>query len=315
MKVFRQKTALQRRPETGTSKDSSMPRFGAHISTAGDGSASGLALAIDRAVELKCQTMQIFLGPPARWQGSPLTSRDVSAFRSKSAEANIFPILAHSIYLINLASPVDSLYEKSRAAFLDELTRTDALGMDFLVVHPGTHKGAGESAGLKRIADALSWASRKRPKGKAQILLETTAGQGTALCSRFEHLAYLLENVNGGRRLGVCLDTCHMFVAGYDIKSRKGYQDTMNEFDALVGIEHIRAIHVNDSKGALGSHLDRHENIGKGRLGTKAFGRIVRDARFADLPMILETPKTDSRNKPMDPVNLRRLRRLARQRK
>jgi len=223
------------------------------------------------------------------------------------------PLLGHTIYLINLASPDGTLYKKSRSAFLDEMDRAEALGLDFLVTHPGAHRGSGEENGLKRIAAALSWLHQKRPKCKVRILLETTAGQGTALCGRLEHLAYLVQNTEMGDRLGICLDTCHMFAAGYDIKSPTGYRITLRQIDRLIGLARIEAIHLNDAKTPCGSHVDRHEHIGKGTLGTGTFRRIVNDPTFARLPMIIETPKTDRRGKPMDAVNLQLLRSLSKQ--
>jgi deoxyribonuclease IV len=215
-------------------------------------------------------------------------------------------VIGHSAYLINLAAPDDALYEKSLQAFLDELQRCELLGIPYLVVHPGAHMGAGEAQGLKRVAAAINRVHREAADLHAAIALEVTAGQGTALAYKFEHCAMVLEQVDAPERLGFCLDTCHLFAAGYDFRTREGYDQMMDAWDELLGIERIRVIHLNDSKKDLGSRVDRHEHIGQGYIGTKGFEFLLNDHRLAGLPMLLETPKHDN----ADVRNLQTLRSL-----
>ena len=258
---------------------------GAHMSIAG-----GIHRAFERGARASCRTIQVFLKNSNRWEAKPLTDRDRVLFRQAQSTHQIDPILAHDSYLINLASPDDRLYLKSIKAFIEELKRAAFLGIPYLVLHPGAHTGSGVEAGLSRVVHALNQAmSAVTPS--VMILLENTAGQGSCLGSRFEHLANILERIDEAKRIGVCLDTCHLFAAGYDILTEKGYRRTIREFDRLVGIDSIRAFHVNDSKKDLGSRVDRHCHIGQGFIGLEAFRCLVNDRRFAKIPKILETPK------------------------
>jgi deoxyribonuclease IV len=276
-------------------------RLGAHMSISG-----GIAKAVVRAQEVGCEAMQIFTKNSNQWKAKPLTAAEGKAFRDACQAAGIGPVIAHSAYLINLAAPDDALYEKSIQAFLDELQRCELLGIPYLVVHPGAHMGAGEEHGLKRIAAAIDRMHRDSPTVQAAIVLEVTAGQGTALAYQFEHFVAILDQVDEPDRLGFCLDTCHLLAAGYDFRTREGYEQMMQAWGDLVGIERIRVIHLNDSKKELGSRVDRHEHIGQGHIGTKGFEFLLNDRRLAAVPMILETPKDDN----ADVRNLATLRRL-----
>jgi deoxyribonuclease-4 len=232
------------------------------------------------------------------------------------------PLVGHASYLLNLAGPDDALYERSRLCLLEEWDRADRLGLDHLVLHPGAHMSTGEAAGLARIALALDWLRAQRPGRKVRILLETTAGAGTVMCGRLEHLRYLIQSCDPPTDgppegapfwLGVAIDTCHLFAAGYDLRTPAAIDDTLGRLDEAVGLSRVCVVHANDAKGDLGSHLDRHEHIGRGRLGREAFRLLVNHPALSGLPFILETPKHDPRGRDMDPVNLRLLRRLARQ--
>jgi deoxyribonuclease IV len=278
-------------------------RLGAHMSISG-----GVEKAVIRGQEVGCEAMQIFTKNSNQWKAKPLTPAEITTFRDACEAAAIAPVIAHSAYLINLAAPDDGLYEKSLQAFLDELQRCELLGIPYLVVHPGAHMGAGEAQGLKRIAAAIDRIHRETTGLHAAIALEVTAGQGTALAYRFEHFATILEQVDAPERLGFCLDTCHLLAAGYDFRTRQGYDRMMAAWDDLVGIERIRVIHLNDSKKDLGSRVDRHEHIGQGYIGTKGFKFLLNDRRLACLPMVLETPKDDN----ADVRNLQMLRSLMR---
>jgi deoxyribonuclease-4 len=264
-------------------------RLGAHMSISG-----GVEKAVARGQEVGCEAMQIFTKNSNQWKAKPLTATEVKAFREACQAADIGPIIAHSAYLINLAAPDEALYEKSIRAFLDELQRCELLGIPHLVVHPGAHMGIGEEQGLKRIAAAIDRIHREASNLQAAMALEVTAGQGTVLAYRFEHFAAILEQVEEPDRLGFCLDTCHLLAAGYDFRTRKGYDRMMDAWDDLIGIERIRVIHLNDSKKDLGSRVDRHEHIGQGYIGTKGFEFLLNDRRLAELPMVLETPKDDN---------------------
>jgi deoxyribonuclease IV len=263
-------------------------RLGAHMSISG-----GIEKAVARGQEVGCETIQIFTKNSNQWKAKPLTAAEVTAFRDACQAAGIGPVIAHSAYLINLAAPDEALYEKSIQAFLDELQRCELLGIPYLVVHPGAHMGAGEAQGLKRIAAAIDRIHGETRTRQAAIALEVTAGQGTTLAYKFEHFAAILDQVEEPDRLGFCLDTCHLLVAGYDFRTRKGYDQMMDAWEELVGIERIRVIHLNDSKKDVGSHVDRHEHIGQGYIGTKGFEFLLNDRRLAELPMVLETPKDD----------------------
>lgn len=289
-----------------------MPRLGAHLSIAG-----GLPRAVDRAVASGCEALQIFTKSVGQWRARPLPREEIALFRTRVRERGIQPVVAHNSYLINLATANPALRAQSMAAMGEELDRAEALGLDGLVMHPGSHTGSTEEQGLDLIADGLARLLAERPRGRTRILLEHTAGQGTNLGHRFEHLAQIIDRLGGTRRVGVCLDTCHLLTAGYDICSAEGYEQTFRDFDRIVGLERLRVFHMNDSKKPCGSRVDRHEHIGKGCLGLEPFRRLLNDRRFDKLPMLLETPKLEtpeSRRRsdvdPWDARNLRVLRKL-----
>lgn len=289
-----------------------MPRLGAHLSIAG-----GLPRAVDRAEASRCEALQIFTKSAGQWRARPLPPEEVALFRRRVAETGIRPVVAHNSYLINVATSQPELRAQSIAALGEELDRAHALGLDGLVMHPGSYTSGTESDGLRLIAEALALILRERPRVRTKILLEHTAGQGTNLGHRFEHLAEIIDRLGGTSRVGVCLDTCHLLAAGYDICSPDGYRRTFEAFDRIVGIPRIQAFHLNDSKKPCGSRVDRHEHIGKGCLGLEPFRMLLNDPRFARHPMLLETPKLEtpeSRRRsdvdPWDGRNLRALRRL-----
>ena len=291
-----------------------MPRLGAHMSIAG-----GLPRAVDRAQASRCDALQIFTKSAGQWRARALPSEEIALFRCRVEESGIHPVVAHNSYLINLAAATAGLREQSIASLGDEMDRAEAFGLDGLVMHPGSYTTGNEAEGLRLIADALAVLLRARPGARTMILLEHTAGQGTNLGHRFEHLASIIERLDGSPRVGVCLDTCHLLTAGFDLCSETGYQDTFREFDRVVGLDRIKAFHLNDSKRPCGSRVDRHEHIGKGCLGLEPFRRLLNDRRFANLPMLLETPKLEtpaSRRRsdvdPWDARNLRTLRKLIR---
>lgn len=282
-----------------------MPLFGAHMSVAG-----GLHHAVEAAVEHKCGTLQIFSKNANQWLAKPLQQDDINVFRKAVKAARLKFVTAHDSYLINLAAPDDTLFEKSLAAFTDELERAEALGLSYVVTHPGAHVGTGVEAGITRIVAGLDEVFKRCSGFKVKVLLENTAGQGSTLGVKFEELAAIFERVKEPSRLGVCLDTCHLFAAGYEIHTKPGHTATFDEFDDVIGLKWLKLFHMNDSAKHLGSRVDRHAGIGLGHIGIAAFRRIVNDSRFAKLPMILETPKEDDTGKPMDPVNLGILRKL-----
>ena len=260
--------------------------FGAHMSVAG-----GLHHAVARGLAIGCDCLQIFVKNQRQWQARPLDKGALSAWHQAVAESRLGPLVAHSAYLINLAAPDPAKRRKSLVALTDELRRCHQLAVGDLVLHPGSHMGAGESAGLRRVAAALRQVLDRTAEQETRILLETTAGQGSALGAQFEHLAELFHLVGDTDRLGACLDTCHVFAAGYDLSTAAGYRRVLAEFETRVGLGKLHCLHCNDSKGECGSRLDRHEHIGKGYIGLEGFRHIVNDARLARLPGLLETPK------------------------
>ena len=281
-------------------------RLGSHMSIAG-----GLDQAPLRGRQAGCDTIQVFTKSNRQWGARPLSDREVEAFKANLAATGIGPVVAHDCYLLNLAAPRAALWRKSVAAFRVELERAERLGIPYLVTHPGAHLGRGEADGIARVAEALNLLHAALPSARVQVLLETTAGQGSSLGYRFEQLAAILAGVERADRLGVCLDTCHVFAAGYDIRSAEGYRRTLWELDACVGLRRLKAIHLNDSVQGLGSRVDRHAHIGVGRLGLEAFRLILNDRRLRRVPMVLETPKDDDFVR-ADRRNLGRLRRLIR---
>ena len=283
-----------------------MPVFGTHVSTR-----RGLASAVASAVAMGCGTAQIFTKNAAHWSADPLTEEVVTAFRRAASASPLAHLTAHDAYVINLASPNDTNYAKSVDAFADELVRAEALGLDYLVTHPGSHTGSGDEAGLTRVITGYDEALARCPGFKVRVLLETTAGQGTALGHRFEHLATILQRAKSADRMDVCFDTCHVFAAGYALASGADYAATFQQFDDIIGLSRLKLFHVNDSAKPFGSRVDRHAGIGLGEIGIDAFRRLVTDPRFLNLPMILETPKEDEDGNDMDAVNLAALRRFA----
>jgi len=305
-----------------------MPRFGAHLSIAG-----GVERAVERARLLRADCLQLFVKSPQQWRFQILHDKDAARFRSAAADAGLSLLVGHASYLVNLASPDKTLYEKSLRCLLAEWDRAEGLGLEFLVLHPGSHMGSGEAAGpvaesisryragLARVAGALDRLHEERPAQQCRILLETTAGAGSTLGGRLEHLKYLVETceagpsaspaVEAGDRLGIAIDTCHLFVAGYDLRTPSAVDETLGKIDEAVGLARVGVVHVNDAKGDLGSRRDRHEHIGRGRIGREGFRALVNHPALAALPFILETPKRDARGRAMDPVNLGVLRRLA----
>jgi deoxyribonuclease-4 len=280
-----------------------MIRLGAHMSMAG-----GVDRAIARGKSIGCDTIQIFLKNNMQWRGRKLLPAEIQRFGRLKHATGIRPVFAHSCYLINLAATDERIRRKSVAALIDEVRRAGQLSVPFIVMHPGAHLGAGERAGLRAIAGGLDEVFGDTAGSRVKIALETTAGQGTNLGYRFEHLAEIFQLVGEPKRLAVCVDTCHVFAAGYDIRTAKGYEKTVKELDRLVGCERVVAFHLNDSKRPLGSRVDRHEHIGKGRIGLNGFRLVLRDPRWDGLPMVLETPKSEDLHE--DVRNLRVLRSL-----
>jgi deoxyribonuclease-4 len=286
-----------------------MPRLGAHLSIAG-----GLPRAVDRARASRCQALQIFTKSAGQWRARALPAEEIALFRDRVARAGIHPVVAHNSYLINLAAAAPALRAQSVAALGEELDRAESLGLQGLVMHPGSYTTGTEKEGLRLIGDSLAALLAARPGGSVLVLLEHTAGQGTNLGHRFEHLAAILERVHGSLRVGVCLDTCHLLAAGSDRCTEAGYQETFAAFDRIVGLDRLKVFHLNDSKKPCGSRVDRHEHIGRGCLGIEPFRRLLNDPRFTDLPMLLETPKLETpaskRRSDVDPWDARNLRTL-----
>ena len=262
------------------------PRLGAHLSIAG-----GITRAIDRAEATGCEALQIFTKNSNQWRGRALEEKDIAEFRARATNLNL-PVVSHASYLINLAAPDKALRDKSVAALEDELARGDQLGLEGVVLHPGAYTTSTESDGIKRIAEGIATAQASQA-GSTLLLLEHTAGQGTMLGHRFEQLRAMLDLIDNTSHVAICLDTCHLVAAGYDIISEDGYSNVFEEFDQILGLDQLKIFHLNDSKKPLGSRVDRHEEIGQGHLGTEPFGRLVRDERFQNIPMVLETPKAD----------------------
>lgn len=292
-----------------------MPPFGAHMSVAG-----GLPRAVARAVVHRCDALQVFTKNANQWRGRPLPPDEVAQFRRDVASAGLVAVVSHASYLINLATADAALRAQSREAMADELDRAEALGLLGVVLHPGAYTTGRASDGIRLIADNLRELLNARASGTTMVLLECTAGQGSSIGSRFEELAEIIGLMDGHARVGVCLDTCHLLAAGYDLTTDDGYAETFAAFGRIVGFDRLRVFHVNDSKKPLGSRVDRHEHIGKGHLGLESFRRLVNDRRFASIPMLLETPKGEGKPTgpiavdPLDEENLNTLRALVRPR-
>lgn len=277
-------------------------RLGCHVQISG-----GLAKAVDRAVERGCETIQVFVSNPRGWKQSSILPRDIDAFREGCREAGIEPVFVHTIYLINLAASEGEVREKSVDALVMNMEAAARLGSSAVVTHLGSHGGDGEEAGIRRVVQAVEEALGRTPRD-VPLLLETTAGSGNSVGHRFEQLGEIVRSFPGEERLGVCLDTCHVFAAGYEIRTRRGLEATLRELDREVGLERLRLVHANDSQGDLGSRVDRHEHIGEGRIGMEAFSMLARHPALRELPWILETPEMTVER---DRENLRRLRRAA----
>jgi deoxyribonuclease-4 len=273
--------------------------------------AGGVSKAVERAVVHGCESLQIFSKNANQWKGKPLDAAETRAFRARIDDTGITPVVSHASYLINLATTFPLLREQSLAAFIDELDRADALGLLGVVIHPGTCTAGSEDDALRLIADGIRTAFKARPRRKTMVLLEHTAGQGRTVGHRFEHLAAILEHLNGSPRVGVCLDTCHLVASGYDIVSADGYRDTFAHFERIVGLDRLKVFHGNDSKKPCGSRVDRHEHIGEGCLGLEPFRRLLNDPRFTDVPILIETEKTSRSSKPgsieADPFDVKNL--------
>ncbi len=264
--------------------------LGAHMSVAG-----GLDKAVGRGVGVGCTALQIFTKNASQWKAKPLAEEDIARFKAavEASPIDAGAVVAHDSYLINLGSPDEAKWLQSVEAFADELRRCDQLGVPYLVTHPGAHMGSGEDAAIRKVAEGLERAVAESER--TMVLLETTAGQGTTLGHQFSHLARMIELVSPetASRVGVCLDTCHVFVAGYDLSTPEGYAATWEEFDRLVGLEHLKVLHINDAKKPLGSKVDRHEHLGKGFIGETGFRLLMNDARLHGRPLLLETQKGD----------------------
>jgi deoxyribonuclease-4 len=302
------KSATKRRPTSSPQSEignlkSEIPLLGAHMSIGG-----GVHRAIERSCSIEGTAMQMFVKNNMQWFARPLDRAEIKAFIRHAQRKQIEAAFAHSSYLINLAATNPQFHANSLRALAEELTRANQLELPFLVLHPGAHLGAGEEAGIEKIVASIDAIWAVIPKVKTKIALETTAGQGSCLGDKFEHIAAIIENVREPERLCVCLDTAHVFEAGYDIGTEAGTRKMFREFDRVIGLDRLAALHLNDSKTGLGSRVDRHEHIGKGKIGLDAFRFIMRDRRFRKIPKVLETPKDKELTE--DVINMKTLRGL-----
>jgi deoxyribonuclease-4 len=275
--------------------------LGAHVSISG-----AIHMSVDRAVELGCTTFQIFTRNPRGWTYTKLKKAEVDEFRRKFEAAGFRVAMAHMPYLPNIASPKKDIYEKSVRSLVAELERCGALGLELLVVHVGSHLGAGLEKGVEQVANAVNRAV-EAVDNQVKVLLENMAGQRNSCGSRFEDIAEILSRVKNADRVGVCLDTCHLLAAGYDIRSEEAVDATISRFDKVVGLNRLWAVHLNDSKGALGSGLDRHEHIGMGNIGENGFKAFINHPAIRDKPMVIETPEDELGNYATDLAKLRKL--------
>ena len=278
--------------------------LGAHFSIAG-----GLHKAVFSASEYGCTTLQIFTKNANTWKERRLSAHDIKQFDAARKKTGITWICSHAAYLINLASPDPSKYKQSIKALENELVRSSQLSLPCVIMHPGSHMGAGEDTGLRRVSEGINRVFDRVPEATSQLLLETAAGQGSNVGHTFEQLAAISDKVEVKERIGFCLDTCHVFAAGYDLRTKTAYRETMQAFYRVIGLDRLRVIHLNDTKKGLGSRIDRHEHIGRGAIGINAFTFILNDPQLKGLPMIIETPKKEG---PVDydRINLNRLRSL-----
>ena len=262
-----------------------MALLGAHVSIAG-----GLDSAFEHGESIGCQAIQIFSKNQRQWRDDPLSDDAISRFRLRFNQSSIQSVIVHDSYLINLANPDRELLEKSRNAFQSEVRRAHQLGVQYLVLHPGSHLNSGEKVGIKRIAEGINRILDGMDDSEISVLFETTAGQGTSIGGKVAHLRDIIGSIHKRERVGICIDTAHIFAAGYDIRKIDEYEQLVRTFDRMIGLTFIRVFHLNDSKSEMGSRVDRHESIGKGQIGIKPFQYLINDDRFANCPMILETP-------------------------
>jgi len=275
--------------------------LGSHMSIAG-----GVHTAVERGVQIGCTTMQMFVKNNNQWHGKPLSDEDVATYKDLLLKSSIGPVVVHDSYLINLCAKDGEILRKSQAALKDELDRCECLGVEYLNFHPGAHMGQGEEDGLNLVAESLDMIHEKTRGYHVKSVIETTAGQGTSLGYSFEQLRRIIDLVSDNNRMAVCVDTCHIFAAGYDIVSEHGYEKTFQDFDDILGLDRLVAFHVNDSKRELGSHVDRHEHIGKGKIGLAGFSHLMNDRRFKNIPKILETDKGPDMKEDIENMNVLR---------
>src|SRR3990172_8387897 len=280
-----------------------MMLLGAHMSIAG-----GVDKAIERGMSLSCSAIQLFTKNSNQWIGKSITGEEAGRFKELRKMSGILQVIAHDSYLINLASGDSELRKRSIDALISEMERCRILEIPYIVIHPGAHTGIGEDEGIKNIISSLDIICDKTDGWGVDIALETTAGQGTNIGYRFEHLSRIIAGVKHNHRIKTCIDTCHIFAAGYDIRTPEGYEKVIDEFNKLVGLDRLACIHLNDSKKGLESRVDRHEHIGKGFIGKESFRTIINDRRFNDIAMIIETPKGPDMSE--DKINLKCLRRM-----
>jgi deoxyribonuclease-4 len=279
--------------------------LGAHMSIAG-----GMHTSLERAMSIGCNTMQVFVKNNNQWRGKQLKDEEVEEYKKIKVTSGISPVMAHDTYLINLCAKDKTILNKSRTTFKDEFDRCERLGIDYLNFHPGSHIGQGESDGIKLIAESLNLVHEQTKGYRVKSVIETTAGQGTSIGYKFEQIRSIIDLIEEKNRMGVCIDTCHVFAAGYDISTESGWDKTFNEFNEIVGLDRLVAFHVNDSKRERGLHVDRHEHIGNGKIGLDGFRFLMNDPRFIRIPKILETPKSADMKE--DVENMRILRTLCR---
>ncbi|HEY9188345.1 MAG TPA: deoxyribonuclease IV [Ignavibacteria bacterium] len=277
--------------------------LGAHCSTEG-----GLHTAFDRAEKIQATAIQIFTQNARQWHASTIEPYQVEIYKLRKLKSKVKIIISHDSYLINLCAKDNNVHKKSEIAFKNEIIRCNLLDIRLLVFHPGSHLGQGEEYGLKKIADTLNKLHQETKNCNVISVVETTSGQGTNLGYKFEHINQIIEMIENKSRIGVCIDSCHIFSAGYDIRDEKKYSMTIKLFDEIIGLKYLKVIHLNDSKSDFGSRVDRHEHIGKGKIGVKPFSYFMNDKRFINIPKIIETPK--GKDLKEDIVNLKLLSKL-----
>ena len=262
--------------------------LGAHMSIKG-----GVHMAIKRAKSIDCTAVQLFTANARGWKSKPIPTDEVEKFHMAAKEFGKSAIISHDSYLINLASPKEDIWKKSVKSFSEEIKRCDILGIELLVMHPGAALDSPRQKAISKVAKSFNAICKESLDAKVKVLIENTAGQGSTLGYKFSEIASIIDQLDQPERFGVCLDTCHAFAAGYDLSTEKGYKRTFEEFQDLIGLDKLKAFHLNDAKKELGSRVDRHEHIGKGKIGLEAFRLLLNDKRFASLPMCLETPKDE----------------------